>query len=86
MLTRLWKVTQTVLAGALVLAVLGAAAAAVWAHAQMQRPDLDGARLAVRMKASAFLCPDPVSGLEQFRVLFQPPDESCRSRIIRTAS
>jgi hypothetical protein len=43
--------------------------------AQMQRPDLDGERLTERMKASAFLCPDPVSGLEQFRVLFQPPDE-----------
>lgn len=44
--------------------------------AQMQRPDIDGERLAARMRASAFVVPDAISGLEQFRVVFQPPPET----------
>ncbi len=40
MLKRLWKVTKIVVAGVLAIVVLTAAAAAFWARAQMQRPDV----------------------------------------------
>jgi hypothetical protein len=42
--------------------------------AHMQRPDIDGERLAERMRASGFVVPDPVSGAEVIRIAFQPPE------------
>ncbi len=44
--------------------------------AHMQRPDIDGERLAQRMRASGFVVPDPVSGGEVLRVFFQPPEST----------
>ena len=42
--------------------------------AHMQRPDIDGERLAERMRASGFVVPDAASGTEIIRIAFQPPE------------
>jgi len=42
--------------------------------AHMQRPDIDGERLAERMRSSGFVLPDPASGAEVIRVSFHPPE------------